>query len=56
MPYRITHRKDGYYVYNQETKKVYSKKGMTKKNAEAQRTAIILNEHKGEKNLSKYYI
>ena len=54
--YKIIKRKDGFYVYNPETKKVYSKKGMTKKNAESQRIAIVLSEHKGDKNLGKYFI
>lgn len=56
MPYKITKRKDGFYVYNPETKKVYSKKGMTKMMAEKQRKAIILSEHRGEKNLGKYFV
>lgn len=56
MPYKILKRKDGFYVYNPETKKSYSKHGLTKKMAEKQRTAIILSEHRGEKNLSKYYL
>jgi len=56
MPYKILKRKDGFYVYNPETKKSYSKHGLTKKMAEKQRTAIVLSEHRGEKSLSKYYL
>jgi hypothetical protein len=56
MPYKILKRKDGYYVYNPETKKTYSKKGMTKANANSQRIAIILSEHRGTKDLSKYFL
>ena len=55
MPYKITHRKDGYYVYNPETKRVYSKKGLAKKDAEKQRIAIILSEHPRAKDISKYF-
>jgi hypothetical protein len=55
MPYKITHRKDGWYVYNPETKKVYSKTGMTKATAMKQRIAIILSEHRGVKDVSKYF-
>ena len=55
MPYKLSHRKDGWYVYNPETKKVYSKKGLTKANATKQRIAIILSEHRGVKDVSKYF-
>ena len=46
MPYKITHAKDGFYVYDTVTKKHFSKHGLTKKQAEAQRVAIALSEHK----------
>ena len=48
--------KGGFFVYNPMTQKHYSKKGMTKKQAEKQRVAIILSEHRGEKNLSPYFV
>jgi hypothetical protein len=56
MPYKIIKRKDGFYVYNPDTKKVYSKKGMTKTMAEKQRIAIIISEHPKAKDISKYFI
>jgi hypothetical protein len=56
MPYKITKGKTGYFVYNPETKKHYSKKGLTKANAMAQRTAIILSEHRNQKDIGKYYL
>lgn len=46
MPYKITHAKDGFYVYDPATKRHFSKHGLTKKQAEAQRVAISLSEHK----------
>ena len=56
MPFRITKGKTGYFVYNPETKKHYSKEGLPKIVAQKQRTAIILSEHKGEKKLGKYFL
>jgi hypothetical protein len=56
MPYKILKRKDGFYVYNPETKKSYSKKGLSKTNAEKQRVAIILSEHPKTKDISKYFV
>jgi len=56
MPYKITKGHSGFFVYNPETKKHYSKKGLTFKKAQAQRTAIIISENPEKKNLSKYYL
>jgi hypothetical protein len=36
MPYEIKKARGGYYVINKDTKKKYSKKPITKANAEAQ--------------------
>ena len=52
MPYKIIREPKGYFVQNAETKKKYSSKGLTKKGAEKQRVAIILNEHRKKPNLS----
>ena len=56
MPYKITRGGTGFFVYNPETKKHYSKRPLTLKKAEAQRTAIILSEHPNMKDRSKYYL
>lgn len=56
MPYKITHGKSGYFVYDPKTKKHFSKEGMPKIMAEKQRVAIILSEHKGKKNLKPYFL
>lgn len=56
MPYKIIRRKDGFYVYNPQTKKTYSKKGLSKTNATKQRLAIILSEHPNVKDVSKFFV
>jgi len=53
--YKITKGESGFFVYNPKTKKHYSKMGLPKKTAEKQRIAIILSEHKGKKNIGKYF-
>jgi len=56
MPYKILHEKDGYYVYEPKKHRFFSKKGLTKTNAERQRIAIILSEHPKLTNVNKYFL
>jgi hypothetical protein len=56
MPYQIKKEKSGFFVYDPKTRHKFSKKGLPKIMAEKQRTAIILSQHRGEKNLGKYYM
>lgn len=46
MPYKIIRRKTGYFVYNPETKRFFSKNPLTKEHATKQRIALALLESK----------
>jgi len=57
MPFKITHGKQGYFVYDPATKKHFSKKALTKQTAYKQRVAIALSESKKKgENPSKYFV
>jgi hypothetical protein len=56
MPYKIEKSDKGFFVVDPKTHHKFSKRGLTLKKAQAQRTAIILSEHPNKKNLSKYYL
>lgn len=57
MPYQIIKENDGYFVINRITKEKMSKKGFKSyKDADKQRTAIEINEHKRKMdNFKKKY-
>ena len=40
MPYKIIRRKTGFFVYNPETKRIFSKRPLTKEEATKQRIAL----------------
>lgn len=44
MPYKIIRRKTGYFVYNPETKRIFSKRPLTKEEANKQRIALAFAE------------
>jgi hypothetical protein len=44
MPYKIIRRKHGFFVYNPETKRFFSKQPLTKEQATKQRIALALME------------
>ena len=57
MPYRIVPKgHSGFFVEDPKTGHKFSKKPLTLKKAQAQRTAIIISEHPNLKNRSKYYL
>ena len=50
MPYKIIKQEKSYFVEDAKTHRRFSKKPMTKINAERQRVAIALSEHRKHPN------
>ena len=56
MPFKLTHGKSGYFVYDPITKKHFSNSGLSKKTAAKQRLAIALSESKKSGKPVGYYL
>jgi len=57
MPFEIVKENNKFFVKEPSTGKLFSKKGLTKKNAEAQRIALAISLSKREKRpINKFFI
>lgn len=57
MPFEIIKEKNKFFVKEPSTGKLFSKRGLTKKNAEAQRIALAIAMSKKEKRpINKFFI
>lgn len=56
MPYKIKKVKNGYYVEDNEGKKLEKKPLKTLKQAQAQRVAVYLSKKKASKDIKHFFV